>query len=155
MTTTPFQNSAILREVARLYIRQQRESVACCEGTSLTECWIVTDLGRSGGRTLSALARSIGFDKSWTSRAVDQLAESGLVTKKVDPADGRRIRIALSAKGRRKYQRVNQTLDEHARLVMARIPASKRRQVIEALALVHEALAAHADEGRKEASHAG
>ena len=138
-----------LREIARLYLRQQREAVAC-GGTSLTECWIVTDLGRSGDRTLTELARSIGFDKSWTSRAVEALAAEGLVAKETDGADARRLRISLTAAGRKRFEAMNSRLEDHARQVMNRIPRAKRAAVKQALALVHEALRAHADAGLKE-----
>lgn len=143
-----------LREIARLYVRQQRESVACCAGTSLTECWIVTELGRSGGRSLTELSRAIGFDKSWTSRTVDALAGEGLIAKEPNPDDGRGILLTLTPRGRRRFENVNRTLDAHARQVMKRVPASRRKAVLEALALVHEALLAHAESGLREAASA-
>ena len=155
MTTFQFGGSQILREVARLYIRQQRESVACCDGTTLTECLIVTDLGRAGRRTLTELTTVIGFDKSWTSRAIDRLAAEGIVSKKQDASDGRRVQLALTAKGRRKFERVNQALGAHASEVLEHVPFEKRKAVLDALALVHDALLAHAAEQRKEVRCAG
>lgn len=134
--------SEILREIARLYIRQQRQTVACCEGTSLTECWIVTELGRSGPLPLGELARAIGFDKSWTSRAVDGLVDEGIVSKQGDADDGRKLRLSLTRKGETRFEAISEGLDAHARRVLQRIPFARRRAVQDALALLQDALSA-------------
>jgi len=42
----------------------------------------ITELGRSGPVPLAELSRRIGFDKSWTSRAVGHLVQNGLVEKR-------------------------------------------------------------------------
>jgi DNA-binding MarR family transcriptional regulator len=130
----------ILREVTRLYLRQQRDAVACCDGTSVTQCWIVTELGRSGAMTLGDLATAVGFDKSWTSRTVDSLVATGVVAKNTDADDARRIRITLTRKGERRYEALSDSLNAHARGVLARIRRKQRRRVEEALAALHEAL---------------
>ena|SRR5437762_6814003 len=130
----------ILREVTRLYLRQQREAVACCDGTSVTQCWIVTELGRSGAMTLGDLAAAVGFDKSWTSRTVDSLVAAGVIEKKGDADDARKIRITLTRKGKKRYEALSGALNGHARAVLARIPIKQRRPVEEALAALHGAL---------------
>jgi DNA-binding MarR family transcriptional regulator len=129
-----------LREVARLYLRQQRRVAACCGGTSLTQCWILTELGRSGSLTVGQLAAAIGFDKSWTSRAVDALAAEKLVRKQSHAEDGRRISVILSAKGKARFAAINGALDGHSRSVMKRIPAPRRREVEKALLQLEAAL---------------
>jgi DNA-binding MarR family transcriptional regulator len=130
----------VLREVARLYTRQQRQAVACCGGTSLTQCWIVTELGRAGSLTLGQLAAAIGFDKSWTSRAVDVLVADGLLAKHPDTRDARKISLSLTAKGNRRLMAINAELDAHARRVVQRIPAGKRQAVQDSLLLLQNAL---------------
>ena len=62
---------ALLREVARLHVQLQRSCVAYCCDTTVTQCTVLTELGRGAPVTLAALSRLIGFDKSWTSRAVE------------------------------------------------------------------------------------
>ena len=133
-----------LREVARLYFRQQRETVSFCGDVSLTQCWILTEIGRSGPVTLRQLAHAVGFDKSWTSRAVDGLIERGLIAKKGDADDGRRVRLSLTSRGETHFERLNRTLDGHAKLVMQRIPSDQRLAVRRALVLLHDALQQHA-----------
>src|SRR5258708_39989340 len=66
---------ALLREVARLHTQLQRNCVSYCAGTTATQCTVLTELGRSCSVTLATLSRRIGFDKSWTSRAVENLVQ--------------------------------------------------------------------------------
>jgi DNA-binding MarR family transcriptional regulator len=131
---------ALLREVARLHTHLQRESVACCAGTTVTHCTVLTALGRSGPVPLAELSRRIGFDKSWTSRAVDHLVEEGLVTKVPSETDRRMVHLSLSAEGESRLQDLNCTLGGLADQVMRRIPAAEHEGVHRALTLLLGAL---------------
>jgi len=136
----------LLREVARLHAHSQRERVACCNGTTSTQCLILTEVGRNGPLTLADLGRRTSLDKGWLSRAVETLVQEGLLTKALGDADRRTIRIALSPDGETRFLQLNETLDAHAERVMACIPAAEREQVTHALALLHHALQAEATE---------
>ena len=130
----------LLREVARLHVHSQREQVACCNGTTSTQCLILTEIGRNGPMTLADLGRRTSLDKGWLSRAVETLAQQGLLTKALGDADRRTIRIALSPAGLTRFQQLNETLDAHAQRVMDRIPLAEREQVAHALALLYQSL---------------
>jgi DNA-binding MarR family transcriptional regulator len=131
---------ALLREVARLHTHLQRESVACCAGTTVTQCTVLTALGRSGPVPLAELSRRIGFDKSWTSRAVDHLVEEGLVIKVPSETDRRMVHLSLSAEGESRLQDLNCTLGGLADQVMRRIPAAEHEGIRRALTLLLGAL---------------
>ena len=137
---------ALLREVARLHAHAQREQVACCNGTTSTQCQILTEVGRHGPLTLAGLGRRLSLDKGWLSRAVETLVQEGLLTKEGGNTDRRTIRIALSPAGEARYQQLNETLNAHAERVMARVPLAERESVAQALVLLHQALQAEAAE---------
>ncbi len=136
----------LLREVARLHAQAQREQVACCNGTTSTQCLILTEVGRHGPLTLAGLGRRLSLDKGWLSRAVETLVQEGLLTKEGGNTDRRTIRIALSPGGETRYEQLNETLNAHAERVMARVPPAEREQVAHALVLLHQALQAEAAE---------
>ena len=136
----------LLREVARLHAHSQRELVACCNGTTSTQCLILTEVGRNGPMTLADLGRRTSLDKGWLSRAVETLVQQGLLTKTLGDLDRRTIRIALSPAGQTRSQQLNETLNAHAERVMARIPPAEREQVAHALARLYQALQADAAE---------
>ena len=136
----------LLREVARLHAHSQREQVACCNGTTSTQCLILTEVGRNGPMTLADLRRRTSLDKGWLSRAVETLVQEGLLTKALGDADRRTIRIALSPAGEMRSKQLNETLNAHAERVMARIPPAEREQVVHALVLLHQALQVEASD---------
>jgi DNA-binding MarR family transcriptional regulator len=73
-------------------------------GVSLWEWRSIALLG--GARealSLNALARAAGIDKSQMSRVVSGLTARKLVLRQSDAADGRGVRLTLSAAGRKLY----------------------------------------------------
>jgi DNA-binding MarR family transcriptional regulator len=136
----------LLREVARLHVHTQREQVACCTGTTSTQCLILTEVGRNGSMTLAELGRRTDLDKGWLSRAVEMLVKQGLLRKALGDYDRRTIRITLSPGGETRFQQLNETLYAHAERVMARIPEAEQEQVAHALVLLYQSLQTEATE---------
>ena len=133
---------ALLREVARLHTHLQRANVACCAGTTVTQCTVLTELGRSGPVPLAELSRRIGFDKSWTSRAVEHLVQDGLVDKVPSQTDHRMVRLSLSTMGEQRVRDLNGTLNGLSERVLERVPASEHEGVQKTLSLLLVALQA-------------
>jgi DNA-binding MarR family transcriptional regulator len=136
----PLSTGALLREVARLHTQLQRNCVTFCGGTTVTQCTVLTELGRSGEVTLAELSHRIGFDKSWTSRAVEQLVQEGLVVKVPSQTDRRTVRVSLSALGQDRVQEVHQMLGGLADQALERIPAEIRASVHTALEWLQKGL---------------
>jgi len=131
---------ALLREVARLHTQLQRNCVAYCGGTTTTQCTVLTELGRSGPVILAALSRRIGFDKSWTSRAVENLVQEGLVEKVPSTQDRRTVRLSLSSAGEARLADLNQTLNALADRTFEHIPGEQHDSVRVALELLQQSL---------------
>ncbi len=131
---------ALLRDVARLHTHLQRLCVSCCEGTTVTQCTVLTELSRGGPMTLARLSRRIGLDKSWTSRAVEQLVQDGLVEKVPGGEDRRTVRLFLSEAGVTRVQALDQTLNALANQALARIPTEQHTSIHQGLELLQQAL---------------
>jgi DNA-binding MarR family transcriptional regulator len=129
----------LLREVARLYTRAQREVADCCRTTS-TQCHLLVELGRSGPVPQVELGQRLCLEKSWVSRAVDGLAARGLVKKEPNPLDARSWLVTLTVDGVDRLQALNHTLDTHAAQLLGRLSARDRRAVERSLRLLLEAL---------------
>lgn len=116
--------------------------MAYCGGTTTTQCTVLTELGRSGSGpvTLAALSRRIGFDKSWTSRAVENLVQGGLVEKVSSAEDRRTVRISLSPAGEARLADLNQTLNSLAERTFEHIPGEQHASVRAALQLLQQSL---------------
>jgi len=131
---------ALLREVARLHTHLQRSCVAYCGGTTVTQCTVLTELGRSGPVTLIELSHRVGFDKSWTSRAVENLVQERLVEKVPSQTDRRTVRLSLSASGEQRLQELNLSLNELADQALERIPVQEHNSIHRALQQLQKAL---------------
>ena len=140
MTHTP--DSALLREVARLYLQLQRSCVAACGDTSSTQCFVLGEVYRSGPITLTDLGRRLALDKSWTSRAVETLAQEGLLAKESAPEDRRAMIVSLTRAGRRRAEDLDRSLNEQADQIIGRVPAKQRPAIYESLRLLRAALRA-------------
>jgi DNA-binding MarR family transcriptional regulator len=138
--------ATLLREVARLHVRAQRQTDACRD-VGITQCTILTELGRAPAMTLAELSRRLRLDKGWTSRAVDQLVEQGLVAKTGDDTDRRVVALSLTASGAAQHRRLETTLDAQVKRVIARVPSSERGGVARALRLLHNAYVAELSYG--------
>jgi len=131
---------ALLREVARLHVQLQRNCVAYCGGTTTMQCTVLTELGRSGLVTLAELSRRIGFDKSWTSRAVEQLVQEGLVNKAPGTDDRRTVHLSLSPQGIVRLADLNEQLNSLADQAFEHIPEEQHAQVRSSLVMLQQAL---------------
>jgi DNA-binding MarR family transcriptional regulator len=132
---------ALLRDVARLHVRAQRALLAR-EEASTTQCTILTELGRAEPATLAELTRRLRLDKGWTSRAVDQLVDEGLVDKAASDADRRSVALSLTRSGTARHRRLETLLNDQVARVIERIPRAERASVARALRLLHLAYVA-------------
>ncbi len=133
-----FTGPALLREVARLHVRAQRATLAC-DGASSTACTILTELGRAPAMTLANLARRLRLDKGWTSRAVDQLVDAGLVAKATGDGDRRTISLSLTLAGRAEHLRIEGLLNDQVTRVIGRVPPAEQPKVARALLVLYDA----------------
>jgi DNA-binding MarR family transcriptional regulator len=144
MSTPRTPAGELLREVARLYTRAQRVVADCC-GTTSTQCHLLVELGRSGPVPLVDLGQRLCLEKSWVSRAVDGLADRGLVTKEPNPADARSWLVTLTADGDARVRDLNRTLDNHASRLLDCLNERDRAHVEKSLLLILKALREETD----------
>ncbi|TDR73248.1 GNAT family N-acetyltransferase [Paludibacterium purpuratum] len=126
----------LLRELTRLYTQAQREHVTSGHDTSSTQSHVLMELGRAGLLTQQELGRRLSLDKGWVSRAVESLVQTGLVAKSRHDNDRRSRWLELTAKGRKRYQALNESLDAHAEQLMQPLSADQRQQIHQALTLL-------------------
>lgn len=87
-------------------------------GVPLAEWRLLTALATVTPASVNSLAAHLGTDKGWISRVAAALVQKGLAITIPDPADARRFEIALTAKGRGLYARIEPAaIERHRRLV--------------------------------------
>lgn len=136
---------SLLREVARLHVQLQRESLSCCNGITPAQCGILSELGRSGPLTLAEIGRRLGLDKGWISRVVEALAREGVVDKAPGTADRRTLIVSLSPRGEALWKELNQSLDALEASIMNRLRPDERSEVHRSLLRLRQVLSAEAE----------
>jgi DNA-binding MarR family transcriptional regulator len=94
-------------------------------------------VGRAPGISPTALARTLHVDPSTVTVVVARLVESGALVRRADPADARRVRLELTARGRRLDAVRTGTVEAVVRGVLAKASArdvAAARRVLGALA---------------------
>ncbi len=96
---------------------------------------------REGHTTLqSDLAGTLGIDKSNVARLCERMVKAGHAMQTVPPEDGRSRAVALTAKGTRLAERIENGSRDRFSALTASIPRHKRGAVIAALADLNAAV---------------
>ena len=104
----------LIREFARLYVRDQRIHASCGDAASTVQCHLMTELLREDGLTQQALVTRLGLDKSWISRATDALVADGSIKKTTNPDNRRSVNLSLTPAGRQRACLLDAQLNSHA-----------------------------------------
>ncbi len=109
-------------------------------GPTLSECHVLTELGREAPLTITELAERMALDKSTMSRTVGRLRRRGLVGR-VKVADKRAKPIRLTPNGRRAVARLDRAADRQVAGALELLDSAGRGAVVEGLELYAKALA--------------
>ena len=123
-----------------MYVRAQRQTVACCGPQSTARCHILGELARSGPLRLTVLAALLDADKSWTSRTVVAMSAEGLLSRVGTKADARVVEVALTQAGRKRWQKMDAALRRQAEGALSKLSPGERRIVHRGLALLRRVL---------------
>jgi DNA-binding MarR family transcriptional regulator len=98
-------NVPVRRLAARLTVLMQRE-VLTPAGLRIQEWRVLWSLAREGETHLRELARRASVDASHVSRLAGKLENEGLIERKIDAQDARRLIFAITGKGMALYEEV-------------------------------------------------
>lgn len=103
------------------------------QGVDLRLCFILHNIAE-GALYPSAIAQTTGLPNSLISKHIDQLVKKGLIARNLDSQDTRRIRLTLTAKGKRAQRDTADIFTTLAHERLARIPAKRRIAFLAVLA---------------------
>jgi len=97
--TDDYEVAAALRVAIGMLVRKLRQARLPGELT-LPETWALSRLDRNGPATSSDLARQDRISPQSMGATVAVLEQRGLIERRRDPADGRRVALSITAAGR-------------------------------------------------------
>ncbi|MFF1817233.1 MarR family winged helix-turn-helix transcriptional regulator [Kribbella sp. NPDC058245] len=127
----------VLHKVAVASRRAIAARLAERPGLTLWEYAALAELTDQGAVAQHVLATGLGIDASDMVRLMDDLIAKGLVARDRDPADRRRYRIDLTAKGRRTTKTARTVIQEVEQATLQPLSAAERATLLKLVAKVH------------------
>ncbi len=129
-------SNTVSRKIADMYDREF--------GLSIWQWRVMAVLGENAGITATEIGQVTAMDKVAVSRAVSGLIDSGHVSRKSSPDDGRRSILSLTAKGKGVYDKIVPIALGAERALVETLSTTEREQ----LARLMEKLARTAEPDR-------
>lgn len=107
---------------------------------SLTEARVLFELAQNDNLTAREIGAKLGLDPGYLSRIVHAFTQKNLVTRKPVPSDRRQFRLALTAKGRLAFGRLNQTSHADVADMLKALPAGGGQRLVEAMTTIERLL---------------
>lgn len=129
--TLPMDDSIFFKlvRVVNLTARPFVETLGKQHRLSLNEWRVMLVLASHPGAAAQEVALHTGLDKMTVSRSIASLTRSGRVLRRDDPGDKRRGLLALSASGRRVYQRIGVGGKAREAQLFAAVSAAEQAQL--------------------------
>jgi DNA-binding MarR family transcriptional regulator len=89
---------------------------------------------------MNELSRELGTAVSTVTRVVDLLVRDGVVDRKENPGDRRKVCIELTGKGKELEQKLKKCSEDYSGEILSAIPQEKRGAVLESLELLNQAV---------------
>jgi len=132
-----------LRELTRKIERNLEnlnESRMCQESITLAQCHALVEIGRMQATSLKDLAQRLTLDPSTMSKTVENLVNTGLITRDTLPDNRRMVVIRLTAEGLQVFNNIENDMDLKFEKICGRIVKEDLQTVLRALEIYNNAL---------------
>ena len=101
---------------------------------SLSEARVLYELAHREDLSAKEIGAELGLDAGYLSRIVQNFDEAGLITREPLPSDRRQYRLALTAKGRQAFAKLERSTKDDVAAMLATLPHDGRERLIGAMA---------------------
>lgn len=106
--------------------------------------FLLATLAERGPCPVGEIAHHLGVEQPTITKMVRRLEPSGVIQRSLDPDDGRRTLVSLTADGRTRLDQARELWDRLDQITTARLDSSDRAELLRLLREVRAALV-HAD----------
>ena len=107
---------------------------------SLSEARVMYELAHRDDAAAKEIGAELGLDPGYLSRIVQNFEEGGLLSRKPLPSDRRQYRLALTAKGRQAFARLDRASHDEVAAMLDPLSMDDRRRLTEAMATIERLL---------------
>src|SRR3954464_13344338 len=107
---------------------------------SLSEARVLYELAYREDLSAKEIGSELGLDAGYLSRIVQNFDENGLITRKPLPSDRRQYRLALTAKGRQAFAKLDRSTNDEVAAMLEGLPPGGQERLIGAMADIERLL---------------
>ncbi len=107
---------------------------------SLSEARVLYELAHREDLSAKEIGAELGLDAGYLSRIVQNFDEGGLITREPLPADRRQYRLALTAKGRQTFAKLERSMQDEVAAMLATLPHDGKARLVGAMAEIERLL---------------
>ncbi len=100
---------------------------------SLAEARVLYEIGRGEGLTASDIARKLDLDAGYLSRTLRGFEKRGLIRRTTSKADARQSHLALTARGRRMFEPLEERSQQMVAAMLGRLPDAEQIRLVSAM----------------------
>ncbi len=140
--TQPAETTEAVRRFNRFYTRRigVLEESLLGSGLTLSQARVVFELGRRTEWTAGGIAADLGLDPGYVSRLLAGLEKRKLIARRPSPSDGRQAIVSLTARGRERYQFLDQHSTQEVSALLAGLSAPSRKRLLAAMTTIEAVL---------------
>jgi DNA-binding MarR family transcriptional regulator/GNAT superfamily N-acetyltransferase len=109
---------------------------------SLSEARVLYELAHRDDLSAKEIGAELGLDAGYLSRIVQNFDDSGLITRKPLAADRRQYRLALTAKGRQAFAKLDRSSHDEVGAMLAALPRGAGGRLTAAMGTIERLLGA-------------
>ena len=107
----------------------------------LPQARVLYELGQRRESTASELGADLDLDLGYLSRLLQGLRRQGLVQGEAAREDARRVRLSLTARGRKAYQQLDARSRDEVAGMLGKLPAPAQARLVDAMGVMESLLA--------------
>jgi DNA-binding MarR family transcriptional regulator/GNAT superfamily N-acetyltransferase len=107
---------------------------------SLSEARVLYELAHREDLSAKEIGAELGLDAGYLSRIVQNFDEAGLITRKPLPSDRRQFQLALTAKGRQAFAKLERSSKDDVAAMLAKLPRGGGERLVEAMSTIERLL---------------
>jgi DNA-binding MarR family transcriptional regulator/GNAT superfamily N-acetyltransferase len=134
----PVETTEAVRRFNRFYTRRigVLEESLLGSGLTLSEGRAIFELGRRTQWTAGAMATELRLDPGYVSRLLAGLEKRKLIARRPSPADGRQTILTLTARGRERYQELDERSASDVSALLDGLSPAGRQRLLAAMATI-------------------
>src|SRR3954466_11880947 len=101
---------------------------------SLSEARVLYELAHREDLSAKEIGAELGLDAGYLSRIVQNFEEAGLISREPLPTDRRQYRLALTAKGRQAFAKLERSTKDDVAAMLGGLPPDGKARLIGAMA---------------------